>query len=242
MHVILLGHAQDTEIYRFQKLIRIRDRSAKTSVIFLNIHSPTNILAYVKFFCVGSKSNSDWKSTFWGLGPCRSLSSVNAGWHAYVSRVWGQFLRLFSVACSPRNFGRADVSRIQFSEKLREKKRELTFLWEHARQPASARDGERDWQTTSGKKTSGEGVRTTDPQTGHPISNTCDILALEAHNPTTKHLAKSQILDRCLICCWSFSVNIKDKWPKIGKQMILPNRSYLILPRVQTLKSGDGGL
>ena len=54
-YVILLGHAQDTENYIFQKSIRVRGRSAKKYVTFLKIASPTSFSVYVIFFCVDSR-------------------------------------------------------------------------------------------------------------------------------------------------------------------------------------------
>ena len=49
-YVVLLDHAQDAENYRFQKVIWIRDGSAKQYVIVLKINSPTKLGVNVIFW------------------------------------------------------------------------------------------------------------------------------------------------------------------------------------------------
>ena len=67
-YVILLGHAQDTENYRFQKFIRIIERSAKQHVIFLKVLKfPRPIFGYT--------------SSLQGLQRCCSeMFSWNRAW------------------------------------------------------------------------------------------------------------------------------------------------------------------
>ena len=69
--VILLNHSQDTANYIFQRyLIRVRDRSAKSYVIFLKMNSPANLFCICHF----SASSVRW---FWNSLNRLELSSEN---------------------------------------------------------------------------------------------------------------------------------------------------------------------